>query len=266
MYSPGSREPAAAGPAEDAPTPRPRPAPPPPFTIFPAPSRPTEPRHRRGLAAVGVAYQWVEVLLDRLVSAPLNPLYHSGTIAVFSLAVALVTGIYLFLFYRVGTEAAHRSIEDIMAQPLGIGALMRSLHRYSSDAALLAAARQPSIRAVVSLAAFAHPAAMMRRWLAGMHIPFWPLGAYILAYVQRVIGYRFDDIAPCATIAKLRCPTLIVHGLADATVPVAEARQIYAARTSEAVELLLVPGSHDDYGDLAQQVGLLGGFLDRAFR
>jgi quinol-cytochrome oxidoreductase complex cytochrome b subunit/coenzyme F420-reducing hydrogenase delta subunit len=78
-------------------------------------------------------------VLDRLVSPPLNPLYHTGTIAVFSLAVALVTGVYLFLFYRVGTDAAHQSIEGIMAQPLGIGALMRSLHRYSSDAAMLAA-------------------------------------------------------------------------------------------------------------------------------
>lgn len=147
--------------------------------------------------------------------------------------------------------------------PLALGVIG---HSVGAGAALLAASRQPAIRAVVSLAAFAHPAVMMRRWLAGMHIPFWPLGAYILAYVQRVIGYRFDDIAPCTTIARLTCPTLIVHGLDDDTVPVAEARQIYAARTSEAVELLLVPGSHDDYGDLAQQVGLLSGFLDRAFR
>jgi coenzyme F420-reducing hydrogenase delta subunit/ferredoxin len=101
---------------------------------------PREPVHRRWLHAAGAAWQWAEVALDRLVSPSLNPLYHTGTIAMFSLAVALVTGIYLFLFYRVGTEAAHRSIEDIMAQPWGIGALMRSLHRYSSDAAVLAAA------------------------------------------------------------------------------------------------------------------------------
>lgn len=147
--------------------------------------------------------------------------------------------------------------------PLALGVIG---HSVGAGAALLAASRQPSIRAVVSLAAFAHPAAMMRRWLAGMHIPFWPLGAYILAYVQRVIGHRFDDIAPCATIARIGCPTLIVHGLADDTVPVAESRQIYAARTSDAVELLLVPGSHDDYGDLVAQVGLLSSFLDRAFR
>lgn len=147
--------------------------------------------------------------------------------------------------------------------PLAIGLVG---HSVGAGAALLVASRQPAVRAVVSLAAFVHPAAMMRRWLAAMHIPFWPLGAYILSYVQRVIGYRFDDIAPCHTIASVRCPTLIVHGLEDATVPVEEARQIYAARTSEAVELLLVPGSHDDYGDLRQQVGLLVGFLDRTFR
>jgi pimeloyl-ACP methyl ester carboxylesterase len=147
--------------------------------------------------------------------------------------------------------------------PLALGLIG---HSVGAGAALLVASRQPSIRVVVSLAAFAHPAVMMRRWLAGMHIPFWPFGAYILAYVQRVIGHRFDDIAPCNAIARLRCPTLIVHGIEDDMVPVAEARQIYAARTSDAVELLLVPGSHDDYGDMAQQVGLLSGFLDRVFR
>jgi coenzyme F420-reducing hydrogenase delta subunit/ferredoxin len=102
--------------------------------------REREPWHRRALAAAGRLYQWSEVLLDRLVSPALNPLYHTGTIAVFSLAVALVTGVYLFLFYRVGTEAAHRSIEDIMGHPFLVGSLMRSLHRYSSDAAIVAAA------------------------------------------------------------------------------------------------------------------------------
>jgi len=109
------------------------------LSVFPPGAAAREPWRRRWLGPAGGLYQWVEVLLDRLVSAPLNPLYHTGTIAVFSLAVATVTGIYLFVFYRVGTEAAHRSIEGIMAHPLGIGALMRSLHRYSSDAAILAA-------------------------------------------------------------------------------------------------------------------------------
>jgi len=137
-------------------------------------------------------------------------------------------------------------------------------HSVGAGAALLAASRQPAIRAVVSVAAFAHPAAMMRRWLASKHVPFWPFGAYILAYVQHVIGYRFESIAPCRTIARVGCPVLIVHGLEDGTVPVEEARQIHAARAGDAVELLLVPGSHDDYGEIAAPTEALCAFLDRA--
>jgi pimeloyl-ACP methyl ester carboxylesterase len=145
------------------------------------------------------------------------------------------------------------------------GALGVIGHSVGAGAALLVASRQPELRAVVSLAAFAHPAAIMRRWLATQHIPYWPLGAYILAYVQHVIGFRFDAIAPRNTIARVVCPVLLVHGLEDDTVPVAEAREIHAARLSDAVELLLIPGSHDDYGDIGLQIAGLRGFLDRAF-
>ena len=116
------------------------PAPRRPFLAFPPRPLRRERWPRRLLAGAATLNQWVEVVLDRLVASSLNPLYHAGTIAVFSLAVATVTGLYLFVFYRVGTEAAHRSIEGIMGHPLGIGALMRSLHRYASDAAILAAA------------------------------------------------------------------------------------------------------------------------------
>jgi len=137
-------------------------------------------------------------------------------------------------------------------------------HSVGAGAALLAASRRRDLRAVVSLAAFAHPAGMMRRWLASKRVPHWPFGAYILAYVQRVIGFRFDDIAPCHTIARVTCPVLLVHGLEDDTVPVDEARQIHAARSSDAVELLLVPGSHDDYGDVTRHLAQLGDFLDRS--
>lgn len=108
-----------------------------PSTVFPSPVKVRENVHRRLFYSVGLLYRWIEVILDRLVSSSLNPLYHTGTIAVFSLAVATVTGIYLFIFYRVGTDVAHESVEAIVRHPLGIGSLMRSLHRYSSDAAIL---------------------------------------------------------------------------------------------------------------------------------
>lgn len=137
-------------------------------------------------------------------------------------------------------------------------------HSVGAGAALLLASRRHDLAAVISLAAFAHPAAMMRRWLAAKGVPYWPVGAYILWYVQRVIGHRFDDIAPCHTIARVSCPVLIAHGCDDAVVPVAEAEQIHASRGAARAQLLLMPGSHDEYADLERHLDTLTGFLDGA--
>lgn len=134
-------------------------------------------------------------------------------------------------------------------------------HSVGGAAALLAASRRADVAAVVSIAAFAHPRDMMRRLLASKHIPYWPLGWYILRYVQNVIGHRFDAIAPLTTIRQVRCPTLLVHGAEDATVPVAEAHAIYAARGAAPVQLAIIPGSHDDYGDVEHEAPQLVAFL-----
>lgn len=137
-------------------------------------------------------------------------------------------------------------------------------HSVGAAAALLAASRRTDLAAVVSLAAFAHPEAMMRRWIAGRGIPHRPLGWYILRYVERTIGHRFDAIAPCNTIGRIPCPVLIVHGSDDATVPLAEARQIHAGRSHERVRLLVIPGGHDDYRDIDRGLDEVIGFLDGA--
>lgn len=135
-------------------------------------------------------------------------------------------------------------------------------HSVGAAAALLAASRRADVAALVSIAAFAHPQAMMRRLLAANGIPYRPIGWYILRYVQYVIGQRFDAIAPLTTISNIRCPVLLVHGAEDTTVPVEEAHAIYAARGAAPVQLQIVPGSHDDYGDIAQQSTLLLEFLN----
>jgi len=137
-------------------------------------------------------------------------------------------------------------------------------HSVGAGAALLLASRRHDIAAVVSLAAFAHPAGMMRRWLKFKRIPFWPLGAYILFYVQRVIGHRFDDIAPSHTIRSVECPVLLAHGTEDETVPVSEAREIYANRKDGRVRLLPMQGSHDEYTEMERHIGTMIGFLDNA--
>lgn len=77
------------------------------------------------------------LLLDRaiarVVPESLNPLQHTGAIAVVSFLVATVTGILLLVWYRPSVNLAYESVQAMSASPYGAG-LIRSLHRYSSDA------------------------------------------------------------------------------------------------------------------------------------
>lgn len=66
-----------------------------------------------------------------------NPLHQSGTIAAWLLLVLAATGLYLILFYRVGAPSA--SVQRIAADPW-LGAWVRTLHRYATDAFVVAAA------------------------------------------------------------------------------------------------------------------------------
>ncbi|WP_415843729.1 alpha/beta hydrolase [Vreelandella rituensis] len=133
-------------------------------------------------------------------------------------------------------------------------------HSVGAAATLLAASRRDDIAAVVSLASFAHPDGMMRRWLAQKGIPFFPLGWYVLRYVERVIGHRFDAIAPVNTLSRIRCPVLLVHGESDTVIPPDDARTLADAGGAR-VTLRLVEGGHDLSASLVHHGDELVAFL-----
>lgn len=87
------------------------------------------------LAPLLRALSRVDALFDRLYGWRFNPLYQSGTIAVLLLLVLLVTGLYLLLFYRIGSPYA--SVAGLQDQ-VWAGRWIRTLHRYASDAAVVA--------------------------------------------------------------------------------------------------------------------------------
>jgi pimeloyl-ACP methyl ester carboxylesterase len=135
-------------------------------------------------------------------------------------------------------------------------------HSVGAAAALLHASRHHDVRAVVSLSAFAHPREVMRRFMAEKRVPYPVLGWYVLRHVQRVIGVSFDDIAPLATLTRVRCPTLLVHGRNDRTVPVDDAQRLLVV--SGLARLLLVDGDHDLREALAPHSQTLVDFLRTA--
>lgn len=126
-------------------------------------------------------------------------------------------------------------------------------HSVGAAAALLAASRRDDLAAVISLSAFDHPERVMRRYLARAHIPYRPFGWLICRYVEKVIGHRFDKIAPVSTISNIRCPVLIGHGAEDNFVFPEAALAIHAGANANSRLVILDGCDHERpacYGQL----------------
>jgi quinol-cytochrome oxidoreductase complex cytochrome b subunit len=76
-------------------------------------------------------YQRFASFFSRIYSTELNPLYHLGDIAIFLFTIAVISGVYVFLFYNVDPRHAYDSVEKISSN--FFNNWMRTVHRYSSD-------------------------------------------------------------------------------------------------------------------------------------
>lgn len=75
----------------------------------------------------------LDALLERAVGAKNNPLGQTGAIANMMFIIAAISGMLLLVWYRPSVHLAYDSVQAMSASPYGAG-LIRSLHRYSSDA------------------------------------------------------------------------------------------------------------------------------------
>lgn len=151
-------------------------------------------------------------------------------------------------------------------QCVDAGRLVALGHSVGGAAVLLCASRRHDLRAAISVAAFAHPEQLMRRWFHAKRVPYWPLGWLVNRYLERVIGARFDDIAPVNTLAKTSCPILLVHGLQDDTVPIADARRILHNRGRSNVTLMECGGTHETFDDPKEVTNRIVSFLSPLYR
>ncbi len=140
----------------------------------------------------------VDAGMNRLYDSRWNPLYHSGAIVVALFLVLVATGLYLLLFYRLGAPWA--SVARITAQPW-LGRWIRGLHRFASDAAVVATA----VHAFRMYAQRRSWGPRTLAWVSGLIllavvficgwtglVMIWDVPAQVLA----VEGARFLDVLP----------------------------------------------------------------------
>jgi coenzyme F420-reducing hydrogenase delta subunit len=156
---------------------------------------------RSDLLAVGLTARLLgrlDAAVNRLYGSRYNPLYRSGAVTVALIVLLLVTGLYLLLYYRVGTP--YESVARITGQ-VWFGRWIRSLHRFAADAAVVTAL----IHAVRMFAQRRSWGARAMPWIAGValvallmvcgwtgYVMVWDTFGQVLA----VEGARLLDLVP----------------------------------------------------------------------
>jgi ferredoxin len=105
----------------------------------PVEARPRPPaapvRGARLLAAGDGLFTRADALLERVLPRALNPLADLGPAANAMLVLATLSGVWLLVWYSASVQSAWRSLADL--GPRSAGGLVRSVHRYASDLAML---------------------------------------------------------------------------------------------------------------------------------
>ncbi|MGB7543479.1 MAG: cytochrome b N-terminal domain-containing protein [Burkholderiales bacterium] len=93
------------------------------------------------LKRVQSAGQWlflkVEAAFNAAFGDRLNPLYYLGAISYWMLWLVVASGLYVYAFYRTGVDTTYASVEALTHGQWYLGGVMRSVHRYASDAMVL---------------------------------------------------------------------------------------------------------------------------------
>jgi CDP-4-dehydro-6-deoxyglucose reductase, E3 len=84
------------------------------------------------------AFLAAERTFNRVFGDALNPFYYLGAIAYFLLWVVVGSGLYLYIFFKTGVNEAYQSVEYLTREQWWLGGILRSAHRYASDAMVLA--------------------------------------------------------------------------------------------------------------------------------
>ncbi|MBL6934829.1 MAG: cytochrome b N-terminal domain-containing protein [Alphaproteobacteria bacterium] len=79
----------------------------------------------------------VEGWFDSAFGPKLNPLTQLGALGYFYFWIVAATGIYLYIVFETSINGVYDSIEYLTVEQWYLGGIMRSLHRYASDALVI---------------------------------------------------------------------------------------------------------------------------------
>lgn len=134
----------------------------------------------------------IEKGFNAVFGAKLNPMYQLGAISFYMFWVVFVSGLYIYAFYRTGINEAFTSVENITHEQWYLGGIMRSLHRYASDAMV-----------ILALVHMARNIAMDR--ISGFRVFSWLTGIVLLLllFASGINGYWlvWDQLAQFVAVA-----------------------------------------------------------------
>jgi CDP-4-dehydro-6-deoxyglucose reductase, E3 len=142
------------------------------------------------------ALQWcflkIEGLFNLAFGERLNPLYYIGAISYYLMWVIVASGLYLYAFFETSVAGAPASVEALTQGQWWAGGVLRSVHRYASDALVLTMLLH-----------------MARHWAFDRYRGFrwfsWVSGVMLLwlVYTAGINGYMlpWDRLAKFVTIA-----------------------------------------------------------------
>src|SRR3990167_5107826 len=132
----------------------------------------------------------IDLAADRIFGAAHNPLRQLGALAMWMFWAVLGSGAYLYIVFDTSAAGAYASVDALSSHQRWSGGLIRSLHRYSSDAFALFTALH-----------------ILREWALGKYSGFrwfsWVSGVPMLwlALASGLIGYWLVADAPALFVA-----------------------------------------------------------------
>ncbi len=82
-------------------------------------------------------FMLVEGVFNRAFGDRLNPFYHLGSITFFLFWIVAGSGLYLYAFFDTSVTGAYASVQSLTDNQWYAGGILRSAHRYASDAMVL---------------------------------------------------------------------------------------------------------------------------------